>query len=143
MSNKYPISPPANYVTPTAIGFADSAGDLALVGDDLPLPVAPTRAAAPVPLEGSASQAAVAGPFVPLRDAPVHLELRGAWTGQVALLRSTDGGATRSGVTAGGLPWATFTANANEVVWQEGEQGASLYLDIALTSGTVAYRVSQ
>ena len=143
MSTKYPISPPANYVTPTAIGFADSAGDLALVGDDLPLPVVSTRAAAPAPLEGSTSQASVAGPFVPLRDAPVHLELRGTWSGQVSLQRSTDGGATRSGVTAGGMPWATFATNANEVVWQEGEQGAALYLDIALTSGTVSYRVSQ
>ena len=143
MTIKYPISPPASYVTPTAIGFADSAGDLALVGDDLPLPVTTRREAAPAPLEGATSQSLVAGPFVPLRDAPVHLELRGEWSGQVALQRSTDGGTTRSGVTAGGMPWATFSANANEIVWQEGEDGASLYLDITLTSGSVSYRVSQ
>jgi hypothetical protein len=143
MTTKYPISPPASYVTPTAIGFADSEGDLALVGDDLPLPVTATRAAAPAPLEGQTSTPAVAGPFVPVRDAPVHLELRGEWSGQVALQRSTDGGTTRSGVTVGGMPWASFTANANEVVWQEGEQGVSLYLDIAVTSGTVSYRLSQ
>ena len=140
---KYPISPPASYVTPTAIGFADSAGDLALVGDDLPLPVTARREAAPAPLEGQTSQTVVARPFVPLRDAPVHLALRGVWSGQEALQRSTDGGTTRSGVTAGGMPWATFSANANEIVWQEGEQGASLYLDIAVTSGTVSYRLSQ
>lgn len=140
---KYPISPPASYVTPTAIGFADSEGDLALVGEGVPLPVAAMRAAAPAPLEGATSQSLVAGPFVPVPDAPVHLELRGEWSGQVALQRSTDGGITRSAVTAGGMPWATFSANANEIVWQEGEQGASLYLDIVLTSGTVSYRVSQ
>ena len=140
---KYPISPPASYVTPTAIGFADSEGDLALVGEGVPLPVAAMRTAAPAPLEGATSQSLVAGPFAPVRDAPVHLELRGEWSGQVALQRSTDGGITRSAVTAGGMPWATFSANANEIVWQEGEQGASLYLDIVLTSGTVSYRVSQ
>jgi hypothetical protein len=140
---KYPISPPASYVTPTAIGFADSEGDLALVGEGVPLPVAAMRAAAPAPLEGATSQSLIAGPFVPVPDAPVHLELRGEWSGQVALQRSTDGGITRSAVTAGGMPWATFSANANEIVWQEREQGASLYLDIVLTSGTVSYRVSQ
>jgi len=143
MTIKYPVSYPASYVTPTAIGFTDSVGDLALVSDNLPLPVAASRPASPAPLAGQTSQAIVAGPFVPLRDAPVHLELRGEWSGQVALQRSTDNGATRSGVTAGGTPWATFTGNANEVVWQEGEQGASLYLDIAVNSGTVSYRVSQ
>lgn len=143
MTIKYPISPPASYVTPTAIGFADSEGDLSLVGDDLPLPVTATRAAAPAPLEGQTSTSAIAGPFVPLRDAPVHLELRGEWSGQVALQRSTDSGVTRSGVTAAGMPWATFSDNANEVVWQEGELGASLYLDIAVASGTISYRLSQ
>jgi hypothetical protein len=41
------------------------------------------------------------------------------------------------------MPWARFTANCNEVAWQEVEEGATLYLDIALTSGSVIYRVSQ
>lgn len=143
MPNKYPISPPASYVTPSAIGFADSVGDLAVVSEAVPLPVTAKRPAAPEPVAGTASQATVAGPFVPLLDAPVHLQLDGQWSGQIALQRSTDGGATRSGVTAGGMAWATFAGNANEVVWQEGEQGASLYLDIAVTSGTVSYRLSQ
>jgi hypothetical protein len=143
MPNKYPISPPASYVTPTAIGFADAAGDLAIVGEDVPLPVAAKRAAAPAPLAGAASQAVVAGPFVPVLDAPIHLQLGGEWSGQVALQRSTDGGATRSGLTAGGMQWATFADNANEVVWQEGEEGASFYLDIDVTSGTLTYRLSQ
>ena len=143
MTTRYPISPPASYVTPSAIGFADSAGDFELVSGEQPLPVTSRREAAPAPLQGEASQATAAGPFVPLRDAPVHLELRGTWSGQVTLQRSTDGGTTRNAVTAGGMPWATFTGNANEIVWQEGEQGASLYLNIAVTSGTVSYRLSQ
>lgn len=140
---KYPISPPASYVTPTAIGFADSAGDLSLVGAATPLPVTATREAAPPALAGQAAQAVVVGPFVPLLDVPIHLELGGVWSGQVALQRSSDGGTTRPGVTAGGMPWASFAGNVNEVVWQEGEQGVSLYLDIAVTSGTVSYRLSQ
>ena len=140
---KYPISPPASYVTPTAVGFADAAGDLAIVGEAVPLPVAMRRDAAPAPLTGVASQPVVAGPFMPLRDAPVHIQLGGEWMGQVTLQRSTDGGTTRLGVTAGGMPWASFAGNANEIVWQEAEQGASLYLDIAITSGTVNYRLSQ
>ena len=140
---KYPISPPASYVTPTAIGFADSAGDLSLVGAATPLPVTATREAAPPALAGQAAQAVVVGPVVPLLDVPIHLELGGVWSGQVALQRSSDGGTTRPGVTAGGMPWASFAGNVNEVVWQEGEQGVSLYLDIAVTSGTVSYRLSQ
>lgn len=144
MPTKTPINPPANYATPTAVGYADPAGDLALVTAAAPLPVAQTRAAsAPAPLSGQAGGTALAGPFAPLRDVPVHLQLSGTWAGTVSLVRSADGGATRQGLTAGGTPWARFTANCNEVVWQEGEAGATLYLDIALASGSVSYRVSQ
>ena len=143
MTIKYPISPPASYVTPTAIGFADSDGDLAIVGQAVPLPVTASRAASAPPLQGSTTQPFVAGPFNPNPDIPVHLELGGTWTGQVSLQRSTDGGATRHGVTAGGAPWAIFSANASEIVWQECEQGALLYLDIAIASGTVSYRLAQ
>lgn len=140
---KYPICPPASYVTPTAVGFADSAGDLAIVGEGVPLPVAVRREAVPAPLAGSASQSSIVGPFVPSRDAPIHLQLGGEWTGQVTLQRSTDGGTTRSGVTAGGMAWAVFSGNVNEPIWQESEANTSLYLDIALTSGAVSFRLSQ
>lgn len=143
MTSTPQISYPAGYVTSTAVGFADASGGLTPVGAAAPLPVAQTRAVAPAPLQGQASGAAVAGPFVPLRDAPVHLQLSGSWTGTVTVQRSTDGGTTRQALTAGGQPWARFTANANEIVWQEGEDGASLFLDVALATGTVTYRVSQ
>ena len=143
MPPKYPISSPASYVAPAAIGFADPDGDLALVCENAPLPVTPKRPPAPAPLTGLASVSSVVGPFVPQRDGAVHLELGGDWSGIVQVQRSTDGGTTRSAVTAGGLPWARFDQNVNEVVWQESEQGASLYLDIAITTGVVSYRVSQ
>lgn len=144
MPIKTPITQPANYVTPTAIGFADAEGDLALVNAAAPLPVLPMRSGTtPAPLIGQASSTALVGPFAPLIDAPVHLQISGLWTGQIAVLRSSDGGLTRYGLTAGGQQWAHFTGNVNEVVWQESEAGAILYLDISLTSGTVSYRVSQ
>ena len=73
----------------------------------------------------------------------VMLELTGSWTGTVQLQRSSDGGATRQDVTMGGGQWGNYAANACEPVWDESELGAQLYLDIALDSGTLNYRVSQ
>ena len=143
MTRKYPISLPTSYVAPSAIGFADSAGDLALVGDNQPLPVTQGRSEAPAPLAGQTNQSTIVGPFLPLADAPIHLEISGTWSGRAELQRSTDGGVTRRALTAGGMPWATFTGNVNEPVWQEGERGATFYLAITLDSGTLAYRVSQ
>lgn len=141
MLDKPLIKHPARFVTSTAVGFADEAGNLSVVSTDAPLPVAAARAAPPPPLQGSAS--ALVGPYVPLPDAPIHLQLAGTWAGTVTLTRSVDNGTTRQPLTIGGQVWARFTGNANEVVWQEGEAAATFYLDVALTSGTIAYRVSQ
>jgi hypothetical protein len=143
MTTNYPISPPAGYVAPVAVGYADPTGNMCLVSLTEPMPVSYTRAAAPAPVEGSTSLSLVAGPYVPLLDAPIHLELAGDWSGRVEFQRSTDSGATRSSLTAGGRPWARFTGNANEVVWQESEQGVTFYLAIEIESGTLAYRISQ
>lgn len=140
----HPILPPANYVSPVAVGYADTQGSLNLVGPQAPLPVAASRSvAAPPPLAGSAVTSGLAGPYTPLPDVPIHLQLSGSWTGSGELLRSTDGGATLHGLTMAGTPWARFTGNANEVVWQEGERGATFYLRITLSSGALTYRVSQ
>ncbi|HYD23642.1 MAG TPA: hypothetical protein VEB68_02520 [Croceibacterium sp.] len=143
MSPPKRISSPSGYVAPTAVGFADEQDELVLVSADSPLPTAIIRGQAPQPLAGLASESVVAGPFAPLPDAPLHLQLSGSWTGRAELQRSTDGGATRTALTAGGLPWARFEGNANEAVWQESERGATFYLDIVLTSGTLGYRLSQ
>jgi hypothetical protein len=143
MSTNYPISPPSSYVAPVAVGFADSNGYMCLVSLNEPLPVVSARGAAPVALEGTTSQSLIAGPFTPLVDSPIHLELAGEWSGRAELQRSIDSGATRASLTAGGVPWARFTGNANEVVWQEGERGATFYLAVEIDSGTLAYRISQ
>lgn len=142
-STPHPIAPPATYVAPFAAGYADANGNCALVSQASPLPIAEIRRPAPAALSGTTALSELAGPFLPTADRPVHLLLSGEWTGEIALRRSTDGGATHHALTAGGLPWGRYSANANEVVWQEGEEGAALYLDIALTSGIVAFRVSQ
>ncbi len=73
----------------------------------------------------------------------MHLQLSGNWQGTVSLQRSTDSGATRQGLTVGGTPWASFSGNANEPVWQETEADTSFWLAITLTSGTLSYRLSQ
>lgn len=142
-STPHPIAPPATYVAPFATGYADENGNCALVSQTSPLPTAEMRRPAPVALSGTTALSKLVGPFLPAHDRPVHLLLSGEWDGEVTLRRSTDGGATHHALTAGGLPWGRYSANANEVVWQEGEEGAALYLDVALTGGIVAYRVSQ
>ena len=94
-------------------------------------------------MEGSASTSIIAGPYNPVTDRAVMLQLNGTWEGSARLLRSTDGGTTKHPVTLAGEAWAVFTSNAVEQVWNESEAGAELYIDIALQSGTLAYRVSQ
>lgn len=145
MTNK-PVKVPSGFAPAFALGIADEAGNLALIGSQMPLPVVQVAAAPPVaiaPLAGSASANQVAGPFAPVAGVPVMLQLGGTWTGTVQVARSVDGGLTFHSLTVGGLPWARFTANVCEPVWDEAEAGAQLYLDIAVDSGTLTYRVSQ
>lgn len=59
------------------------------------------------------------------------------------VLRSTDGGTTKLPLTIGGSAWGQFTGNCCEAIWEESEAAARLYRDIALTSGTVNYRLGQ
>lgn len=151
MFPKMPITIPARYTTPTAMGFTDPAGTLALVSQGAPLPVVVTNAAGgaappatpPAVLEGRTTEAIVAGPFRPAAGIPIHLQLSGTWTGRVSLERSIDDGATRQGLTVGGTSWASFFTNANEPVWQENETGATFWLNVEITSGELTYRVSQ
>ena len=153
MPSTTPIKSPAGYVPAFAIGYSDADGTLAVVDSLTPLPVAlsgsqPVNVTsytppAPAPLEGSSALSAVAGPFAPVAGRPVVMTLSGVWAGTVQLRRSTDGGVTRHPVTVGGIAWGRYSANACEPVWEEQESGVQLYLDIALTSGTIAYRIAQ
>lgn len=148
-----PIKSPASYVPAFAVGYADASGDLAIVDPGQPLPVAFSSnqpvavenytAPAPSPLQGDSAISTIVGPFLPVPGRPIVLTLSGIWDGTVQLARSIDDGATRHPVTVAGLAWGRYTANACEPVWEEQESGASLYLEIALASGAVAYRLAQ
>ena len=139
-----PIAVPSGYATAFAVGFADAAsGNLSLVDSGRPLPVISVPTAAPTPLSGTTSSSQLIGPFSPATGRPVYIGLSGTWQGTVTLVRSIDGGTTRLPVTVAGQPWARFSANACEPVWEEQSQQASLYLDVTLTSGSLAYSLAQ
>lgn len=138
-----PLKTPAGYVPQMAIAFANPAGDAELVSASNPLPFQEQPFAAAAPLAGTATASSLVGPFTPRAGRAVMLSLSGTWAGTVRLLRSTDGGTTKLPLTALGQPWATYTANICEPVWEESEAAAVLYLDIVLSSGTLTYRVGQ
>jgi len=138
-----PIQSPASYVPSRAIAFADIDGTSLLVSASNPLPVSVGAATAAAPLAGSTINSGVLGPFQPVIGRAVVLALSGAWAGTVRVTRSTDGGITKLPLTVAGGIWAQFTANACEPVWEESEAAAALYLDIALSSGTLTYRLAQ
>lgn len=143
MPPQIPILPPAPFAPVSAIGFADIDQTLASVSADRPLPVVASSVAGPPALSGTLTGSGLVGPFVPTSDKPVVLTLSGSWSGTVRLTRSIDNGATRQPLTAGGQPWAVFSANCCEPVWQETVPGAALYLEHTLASGTAAFRVAQ
>ncbi|PLK27035.1 hypothetical protein C0V78_09175 [Novosphingobium sp. TH158] len=125
------------------MAFANAAGESDIVSAANPLPVASAPQAAPAPLAGTANLTGTVGPFLPVPGRPVMLSLSGTWSGQVQILRSTDGGTVKLPLTALGQPYGSYTANLCEPVWDEGEAGAALYLQITLASGSLAYRMGQ
>ena len=143
MPNPITISAPASYAPLSAVGFAEADYTLAPVSADRPLPVSTVSVPAPASLTGTTTASAVVGPFTPNSNKPVVLALSGTWSGTVKVLRSTDGGTTKLPITAAGMAWGSFTANCCEPVWEESVSGAALYLDIALGSGSLTYRMAQ
>ena len=137
-----PIQSPSGYAATRAMVFADVDGSALVVSSAAPLPVA-SASAATTPLTGSAATSAVLGPYQPALDRDVVLALSGTWAGTVRVLRSTDGGVTKLPLTVSGGVWGQFTGNCCEPVWSESESTARLYLDVALTSGNLAYRLAQ
>ena len=136
-----PIQSPASYVPSRATAFADIDGTSLLVSSSNPLPVT-LNGGSTTPLAGSTSATGSVGPFSPVIGRPVMLMLSGTWTGLVKVMRSTDGGTTRLPLTVAGGSWAQFSANCCEPVWEESDAAATLYLDVTLASGTLAYRIS-
>ena len=138
-----PLKTPAGYVPQMAISFANTNGDADLVSMANPVPTQEQPFVAAAPLSGAISVSGQVGPFQPRAGRAIILTLSGTWSGTVKLLRSIDGGTTRLPVTASGLPYGNYTGNVCEPVWEESEAAALLYLDAALTSGTLTYRMGQ
>ena len=138
-----PIQYPASYSVSQAVAYSDVDGSSILVGPDKPLPVTIGQPVGTTPLAGTAVASVLVGPYTPVAGRPVMLSLEGTWQGTVALQRSTDGGAHKLPVTIGGSPWARFSGNCCEPVWEESESVAKLYLDIQLASGSLTYRLAQ
>lgn len=139
-----PIHMPSGYATAFAIGFADPAsGDLSIVESTRPLPVVAITANPAAPLTGTTVAGGIFGPFKPTTARPVVISLSGTWQGTVNVQRSVDGGVTKHALTIAGEPWGVFQNNACEVIWEEFESSAALYLEAHLTSGSLTYRLSQ
>jgi len=156
MPQRPSIQQPSGYVTLNAVAFADTQGNATSVAVASPLPVASVTprdgAALSTPLTGSVSDvtAHLLGPFAPqiARDIWATLVGTGA-SGTARLLRSTDGGGTTVGLTAGGDAWASWTFSGvtgpivNEQVATETSASATYYLAVALTAGSITYRIEQ
>jgi len=138
-----PIQFPSGYAPAFAISYSDDLGGAKLVSNGQPMPVIPVAVNRPVALAGTASASGNAGPLEITAGRPVILTLSGTWTGTVTVQRSTDGGTTRNGLTAMGQTMGQFTTNACEPVWEDVEDGVQLYLNVALQSGSVTYRMGQ
>lgn len=144
MLTSLPIQAPSCFVLLQALAFAHTDGTAVTVDHTTPLPVATpaNRAATSTPLHGSTPSSALIGPFVPQIGREIILTLSGTFSGSISLMRSTDAGTTKIAATLGGsaLQWS---APINEIVWIETETAATLYLQVALSSGTLSYRVAQ
>lgn len=143
-----PISYPARYAPGVALNYADDGGNAVLVSQSAPLPVTLAAVAGgsttpSSPLTGMTAIASTTSSYVPLAGRPLVLTLTGTWTGTVKLLRSVNGGTTKLPLTLAGAPWAEFTANVNEPVWEENEAAAVFFLQFTPLSGTIAYRLAQ
>lgn len=137
-----PAHSPARFTPVYGLGFASPAGTIDVASAVSPLPVA-IRRAEPLPasIAGSTVASQLVGPFAPMLGLPVTVVLAGDWQGAVQLMRSTDAGASRHPLTAGGAAWGRFSANACEAVWEESDPDATLYLQVDLTGGTLEYRL--
>lgn len=143
MNLDIPVDAPGGFAPLTALGWIDASGHCHPVAHDNGLPVAAARAASPEPLAGMAAGPQVVGPFVAVSDRPVYLTLSGNWQGEVRLMRSAPSSSVRHPLTFAGEEWGLFDRKLCEAVWQEGEEGAALWLELAPTAGNVTYRVAQ
>lgn len=143
MTDTLPIQAPAGYVPQHALAFGTAGGGAVPVSQADPLPVSPRLApATSVPLAGGLAASGTVGPFTPQPGRPIWVSLSGSWSGSAALLRSTDGGTTRLPATLGEAA-LTWSANRSEPATEESCAGATYYLAVTLTAGSLTYRLEQ
>lgn len=136
-----------------SLGGAATSANQALGNAALATLSSPYAAAISTPLIATIadSVAHMLGPFTPQLAREIWLTINAttAATGTAQLLRSTDGGANKVGLTAGGMAIGTFAFTAatgaivNEIQSVETDAAASYYLSITLTAGAVAVRLAQ
>jgi hypothetical protein len=135
-----------------SIGGAATAINQAIGNASLVTLAAPYGAATSTPLTATIGDTAAhaLGPFTPQLSREIWLTLNAtAASGTAQLLRSTDGGTTQLGLTAGGLAIGSYSFAAasgsivNEILSVETDATATYYLSITLTAGSVAARVAQ
>lgn len=114
-----------------------------LVGANVAITPPAALAATAVPLAGAQSASGQLGPLQAQVGREVWLSLSGTWAGFVQVLRSADNGVTKLPLTIAGQPWATFSGNCCEQISTETSAGVSYYLQFAVTSGSVIYRLAQ
>lgn len=139
------VALPAGYVTGQAVAYTTAADHAVLVSAAAPLPVATTRGASTATaLAGTTATSTTLGPFTPELGRPIWLTLSGSWAGTVQLQRSTDSGTTKLPITfLDGSARGSWTGAVNAAVAEESCAGATYYLVVTLSSGTLAYRLAQ
>lgn len=139
------ILAPAGYVPEQAIAFKTRDGGATVVDPANPLPtMLALSASAAIALAGSASASGTIGPFAPDLGRPIWLTLSGTWTGNVRLLRSTDGGTTKLPLTfSDGSVKPGWTGAMQAAIAEETVATATYWLAITLSAGSVSYRMEQ
>lgn len=136
-----------------SIGGAATASNQALGNASLATIASSFAAATSTPITATINDTAAhtLGPFTPQLSREIWLTLNAtaAASGTAQLLRSTDGGTTKVGLTAGGIAIGAYAfgtvigAIVNEIMGIETDASATYYLNITLSAGAVACRLAQ
>ena len=136
-----------------SLGGAATSANQALGNATLAALSAPYAVATSAPIVATVTDTALhtLGPLAPQLSREIWLTLNAtaAASGIAQLLRSTDAGATKVGLTAGGQSIGSYAfssatgAIVNEILTVETDAAATYFLSITLTAGTVAVRVAQ
>lgn len=136
-----------------SLGGAATASNQTLGNAALASMASPYSAATSTPLTATINDTSPhsLGPFAPQLAREIWLTVNAttAATGTAQILRSTDGGVTKIGLTAAAFGIGSYAFSAitgaivNEIISVETDTAATYYLAIALSAGAVTCRVAQ